>query len=415
VSELGSRPGRGGLRWLLSASALSNLGDGIGRVAFPLLATTLTRDPVLIAGLAAIQQVPWLLFGALSGAVLDRTDRRSAMLVANATRAVVVGALAGLVLFDLAGIAAIYLAALLVGTAETVADSAANVLIPAVVERNRLESANSKLQSIETVCQTFLGNPVGSVAFAAFAALPFLLTSGAFGVAAALLVVLAGSVAPRARPTGNGTRLRTELAAGVRWLRANALLVRLVTLAACLALAIELSQAQLVLYALQDLRLTEAAFGLFALAAGVGGLVGAAVTPRLSRIVSRRAVLIGGALTAGCATIAMGLLNTPLVAALLLGLFGAAVIAINVVIATLRHLLIPDALLGRVLGVWRTIVWGAIPIGAMIGGALTTLLGSASRTFLVSGACVAAIGLAAIVALRGFHLEPTGQPKSTVD
>lgn len=396
---------RGGLRWLLAASALSNLGDGIGRIAFPLLATTLTRDPLLIAGLAAIQQLPWLLFGALSGAVLDRTDRRGAMLVANAARAVVVGVLAVLVLLDFAGIAAVYVAALLVGTAETVADNAANVLVPAVVDRDRLESANSKLQSIETVCQTFLGNPVGSFAFAMFAALPFLLTSGTFGVAALLLVVLAGRLAPRPKPAASGTRLRAELVAGIRWLRGNSLLVRLVTLAALLGLTIEFSQAQLVLYALQDLRLTEAAFGVFALAAGVGGLVGAAVTPRLTRLIPRRAVLIGGILTAGCATIAMGLVQNPLVAALLLGLFGAAVIAINVIIATLRHLLIPDELLGRVLGVWRTVVWGAIPIGAMLGGALTKLLDSVGRTFVVSGACVAAVGLVAVVALRGFRLD----------
>jgi MFS family permease len=393
------------LRWLLSASALSNLGDGISRIAFPLLAVTMTKDPVLIAGLAAIQRLPWLLFGALSGAMLDRTDRRVAMLAANATRAVVVGGLAVLVLLDRAGIVAVYVAALLVGTAETIADSAANVLVPAVVERDRLERANSKLQALEMVCQMFLGNPVGSVAFAMFAALPFLFTSGAYGIAAALLVVLAGSLAPRHRPVGTGTRLRAELAAGIRWLRGNALLVRLVALAAALALVMEFSQAQLVLYALQDLRLSEAAFGVFALAAGVGGIVGAAVAPRLARRFSRRAVMVGGSLTAGCATIGMGLIREPLLAALLLGLCGAAVIAINVVVATLRHLVIPDELLGRVLGVWRTVVWGAISVGAMIGGVLTTVLDSVARTFVVSGAGMAVIGVAAVFALRGFHLE----------
>jgi MFS family permease len=401
-----SEPGRHRLNWLLSSSALSNLGDGIGRVAFPLLATTLTRDPVLIAGLAAVQQVPWLLFSAISGVLLDRTDRRRAMMLANLTRAVVIGLLAVLVLLDGAGIAAVYLAALLVGTAEVVADSAANVLIPAVVvDRNRLESANSKLQTIETVCQTFLGNPIGSVAFATFAALPFLLGSGSFAIAGALMVVLAGSLAPHPPPPRNGSRLRAELAMGVRWLRGNALMARLVIIVALLGLTIEFAQAQLVLYALQDLHLSEAAFGVFALAAGVGGVLGAALTPALTKVLPRRGVLIGGILLIGCALAAMGFVRTPLAAGVLLGAFGVGVVGSNVIIATVRHLAVPDELLGRVIGVWRTLVWGAMPIGALIGGLITKALGSPSRTFVVSGVCVIVIGLAAVVLLRRFPLD----------
>jgi MFS family permease len=400
-----SEPGRHRLNWLLSSSALSNLGDGIGRVAFPLLAATLTRDPVLIAGLAAVQQIPWLLFSAISGVLLDRTDRRRAMMLANLTRALVIGLLASLVLLDRAGIVAIYLAALLVGTAEVVADSAANVLIPAVVDRSRLESANSKLQTIETVCQTFLGNPIGSIAFAAFAALPFLLGSGAFAVAGALMVALAGSLAPRPAPRPNGSRLRTELATGVRWLRGNSLMARMVIIVALLGLTIEFSQAQLVLYALQDLRLSEAAFGVFALAAGVGGVLGAAITPALTKVLPRREVLIGGILLMGFAIAAMGFVRTPLVAGVLLGAFGVGVVGINVIIATARHLAVPDELLGRVIGVWRTLVWGLMPIGALIGGLLTRALGSPSQTFIVSGGCVAVIGLAAAFLLRGFPLN----------
>lgn len=157
------------LLWLLSSSAVSNLGDGIGKVAFPLLAATLTRDPVLIAGLSATQFLPWLLF------------------------ALVVGAMAVLVYTGGVTIAVVYVAALPIGTAETIADSAANVLIPAVVDHDRLESANSKLQACEIVGQTFLGGPIGSATFALFAVFPFLLNSAGFALSAGLLIALAGS------------------------------------------------------------------------------------------------------------------------------------------------------------------------------------------------------------------------------
>ncbi|MGH9059076.1 MAG: MFS transporter, partial [Acidimicrobiales bacterium] len=185
------------LRWLLSSSAVSNLGDGVGKVAFPLLATTLTHDPVLIAGLAAVQFLPWLLFAVVAGALVDRVDRRRAMVVANVARAAVGGSVAVLVAAGTVSIWLVYVAALLLGTAETVADSAANALIPAVVGDHDLEGANSKLQACEIVGQTFLGGPVGSTAFALFATFPFLLNSAGFAIAAVVLLGLGGSYRPK--------------------------------------------------------------------------------------------------------------------------------------------------------------------------------------------------------------------------
>ncbi|WP_158888500.1 MFS transporter [Amycolatopsis anabasis] len=404
--------GDGRLAWLLSSSAMSNLGDGIGKVAFPLLAATLTRDPVLIAGLSATQFVPWLLFAVVAGALLDRVDRRRAVIVANLARALVVGGLALAMALGSVSIWLVYLAALLIGTAETVADSAANVLIPSVVSRDRLAGANSKLQACEIIGQTFLGGPVGSATFAVFAVFPFLLNSAGFAIAAALLVGLTGNYRPRPGPADGVARgtLRAELADGFGWLRRNPVLVRLVTVAALVSLTSELAQAQLVLYALEDLRLSEAAFGMFALVGGIGGLAGAAVAPRLIGACGRRAVLAAGIATAGIGFAAMGVCTQPVVSAALFGLFAAGVVAGNVVLATARHALVPEALLGRVLGVWRTAVWGAIPLGALLGGVLTDVLGSARGTFGVSGVLQLGLAVFAWCALRGAALEPDSAP-----
>ncbi|WP_242613141.1 MFS transporter [Herbihabitans rhizosphaerae] len=399
------------MNWLLSSSALSNLGDGIGQVAFPLVAAMLTRDPVLIAGLAVAQMLPWLLFGAVAGVLLDRVDRRRAMLVANVLHAVVVGALAIMVLAGTASIPIVYVAALLMGTAETVADSAATVLIPALVDKSDLESANSKLQSTEIVGQIFVGNPVGSLAFAVFAAFPFLLNTAAYVLAAILLVGLAGSYSARQAADVEPVRgMRAEFAVGVRWLRGSPLILRLIVLAGLLGMTMEFAQAQLVLYALEDLRLSEAAFGVFAFAAGVGGLAGTGIAARLVARFSRWSVLLAGIVVSGLAIGAMGLVHQPVLAAVLLGCFGGAVIVINVVVGTLRHLAVPDALLGRVIGVWRTLVWGAVPVGALIGGLLTRWLHSPSWTFVVSGASQVVIAGAAAMFLRPFRARINGRP-----
>ncbi|WP_340685927.1 MFS transporter [Amycolatopsis coloradensis] len=387
------------LRWLLASSAASNLGDGIGKVAFPLLAVTLTRDPLLIAGLSATQFLPWLLFALPAGALLDRIDRRRAMILANSVRAVVVGGTAALVAAGGVTIWLVYAAALLIGSAEVVADSAANVLIPAVVGKGSLDSANSKLQACEIVGQTFLGGPVGSATFALFATFPFMLNSVGFAIAAAVLIGLAGSYRPRA--TGNAPAgLRTELAEGFRWLKHSRLVLRLVVIAGLISLVSELAQAQLVLYAIEYLRLSEAAFGLFAFVGGIGGLLGAALAPRLVKATSRRAVLLGGTACCGAAFTGMGLTSSPVAGAALFGLFAAAVVAVNIVLGTARHTLVPGDLLGRVLGVWRTVVWGAIPVGALLGGVLTHALGSPARTFLTSGLLLFGVAGFAFVSLR---------------
>ncbi|MDQ3406295.1 MAG: MFS transporter [Actinomycetota bacterium] len=390
------------LNWLLGAGALSNLGDGIGKVAFPLLGAALTRDPVLIAGLSATAFLPWLLFALLSGALLDRVDRRRAMLLANLSRAVIVGALGLLVLADAASIWLLYLTALLLGTVETIADSAAQALLPAVVSRDRLESANGKLQSVEIVGQTFLGGPLGSVTFAVFAALPFLLNSVGFAVAAILLVALRGQFRPTI--TGPAPRLREQLGEGLRWVRGHSLMMRLVVIAALLAFVTEIAQALLVLYALEDLGLSAAAFGVFALIGGVGGLLGAGLAPRLTRLLPRRAVLVLAVIVGGAGFGGMSLARSPVLAAVLFGVFAAAIVAVNVILGTLRHAVIPERIFGRVLGVWRTAVWGAIPVGALVGGVLAAWLGTRA-VFALSGAAQVVLAAYVWITLRGHRDE----------
>lgn len=397
------------LAWLLSSSAMSNLADGVGKVAFPLLAATLTRDPVLIAGLSATQFVPWLLFAVLAGVLLNRIDRRAAMIAANVARAIVIAALVVCIQFDAVSIWLIYAAALLLGSAETIADSAANVLIPSIVRHDQLEGANSKLQACEIVGQNFLGGPVGSATFALFAAFPFLLNSAGFAIAAAVLIGMSGSYRPAPTPVqGKPSTVRADLADGLRWLRRHPLMLRLVFIAGSVSLVSELAQAQLVLYALEDLRLNEATFGAFAFVGGIGGLVGAALAPRLINWTSRKTMLLAGVLTGSVGFGGMGISGQPVVSAGLFGVFAASVVAVNVVLATARHSLVPSELLGRVLGVWRTVVWGAIPVGAMLGGVLTDLLGSPSATFGMSGLLQLALAVIAFVGLRRYTIERRG-------
>ncbi|MDP9373173.1 MAG: MFS transporter, partial [Chloroflexota bacterium] len=165
-------------RKLWAASAVSNLGDGVALVAAPLLAAALTRDPALVAGLAVAQQLPWLLFALLSGALADRLDRRRAMAAVGAGRAALIGALGIAVLLDHANLPLLYAVFFLLGVGETLFDTTAATVLPAVVPREQLPRANARLSGIATVTNHFIGKPLGGLLFAAAAALPFLLGAG---------------------------------------------------------------------------------------------------------------------------------------------------------------------------------------------------------------------------------------------
>ncbi len=102
---------------LWTASAISNLGDGVVFAAAPLLAASLTRDPVLVAGVLFAQLLPWPLFSLHAGALVDRLDRRRLMGSVDVFRAAVVGFLAIAVLLNFASIPLLYVVFFLLGTA----------------------------------------------------------------------------------------------------------------------------------------------------------------------------------------------------------------------------------------------------------------------------------------------------------
>ncbi|MES1212847.1 MAG: MFS transporter [Leifsonia sp.] len=165
-----------GFNRLWTAAIASNLADGIGRTAVPLIATTLTRDPALIAGLSAVTFLPWLLFGIPAGMLLDRVDRRIAMAVANSLRFAVAALLAVLITTDSLTIWLLYGCVLLFGMGETVFDNATTTVVPSLVTRDQLDRANGRMQSAEIVVQNFIATPIAGFLFAAAIVLPIWLT-----------------------------------------------------------------------------------------------------------------------------------------------------------------------------------------------------------------------------------------------
>lgn len=378
-------------RLLWSASALGNLGDGIGRVAFPLLAAGLTRDPLLIAGVAVMAQLPWLLFALPAGAIVDRADRRLAMIAAGTVRAAIIVVFTVLVARDSAGILLLYVAALLVGTAETVYDTAANTLLPSIVARDSLDTANGRLEGVQVISQQFVGPPVGGALFASAVAAPFVassifLTAGALAVSLIRGRFRAVSTAPR-------SALWREIREGVSWLAREPDLRVVAIVVAVIGLVSAGATAVLVLYALEVVNVGSRGFGVIVAVGAVGGVCGGLGAAVLTRRLGRARAMTLALATAGAALTGMALVSNAVAAAALLALGSGAMVAWNVVTTTLRQSLTPDHLLGRVLAAYRVLAWGSMALGAALGGLVARTAGL-RVPFLLAGVVLLVLAIA---------------------
>lgn len=386
---------------MYAATAASDLADGVGRTALPLAAAAYTRNPMTIAGITTFAFLPWLLLALPSGALVDRVDRRYAMACANAVRAVAAAGLAAAVFAHVGSIQLLYAVTFVFGAAETVYDCALRALLPHLVTAEQLDRANGLATVEETVGQSFAGAPIGSALFAVAIGLPFVLNAVGFAVAVLIIAGLRGSYRPqRTEPLPARGMIRE----GVRWLTAHPLLRGLTIVSAGTAFAETLASSVLVLYVLEVLRLPPRDFGLVLLVGGVGTALGGLATPPLGRRFGRAAMLPLGAAVTAIGTGAMAATHNGYAGSALFALVGASIMVWNVLTMSLRQALIPQHLFGRVQGAYRTVVWGAIPLGSLVGGALAGALG-VRAVFLISGVLLLAMAVALGLLVRRHAAE----------
>ncbi len=378
-------------RKLWAATAISTLGDGMYLAALPLLAAQLTRDPLAVSAVTFASWLPWLLVALLSGALVDRWDRRRVLWTVDLGRCALVGALAAVVLAGWASIWLLATAGFLLGVGQTLFDSAVLAIIPALVsrDRGRLERANGRLGAVMTAGQQLVGPPAGGVGFKVAAWLPFGADAVSFVASAALVATLRGRFAAGQPTAGSPANLRAEIAEGLRFLLAHRVLRTLAGMVGAFALVYMAGVAILVLFAQQELGLGSVGFGLLLAALAVGGLPGNLLAAAVGQRLRAGTLLIGGVLVEAVAWLAVGLAPTAWVAAAALAVVGLVGSIWDVAQLSLRQVLIPDRLLGRVISAFRLVGFGPAPVGALLGGVLGRTLGL--RAPFVFGAVVLAV------------------------
>jgi len=380
---------------LWTASAVSNLGDGVTMVAGPLLVASITTDPAAVAAAAFAQQLPWLLFALISGAWADRLDRRRLVVVVNLIRAAALGALFTAVASGTVTSWLVYAVFFVLGTGETLADTASAAFVPSIVPNDRLPTANAWLGATFTVVNQFAAKPLGAWLFVVAAAVPFGVNALSFAAAAALV---AGIRIPRADPLPPSS-LREDIAAGVSWLWRHRLLRTLAVTMAFGNLVFCAAFAIFVLYSRDRLGLSDVGYGVLLTAFAIGGLLGTLLAPRLLQLVNATVLLRAGLLVEVALHATLAATTVPWVAGAMIVVFGVHTMVWGVVVVTIRQRAVPPSMFGRVTSVYSLLDLGGAALGSLLGGAVAQAYGIVA-TFWTAAAAMVVVTAAAWGPLR---------------
>ncbi len=396
---------------LFTSSAVSNLADGVFFIILPLLAVRLTDSPMLIAGLAVAGRLPWLVFVLFAGALADRLDRRSTMRNVQLFRAAVLTGLAVLALVGGLSLPVLYVVALGLGVAETLFDTAAQSIMPSIVDRDQLSNANGKLYGVELVMNQFVGPPLGGLVIGL--SVPLALGGSGVGylLAAVGLTLMVGRFKPER--AGPRTRITADIAEGFRYLWNHRVLRTLAIMVGVMNFAFTATMAVFVLYAVDPgpMALSEPEFGIFMTTFAAGSVLGSFVAARLERRVGRVRLLFVCVAVTGVSVAVPGFTANPFAIGAAFVVSGLFVVIWNVITVSLRQRIVPDHLLGRLNSAYRLFAWGTQPIGALAGGAVASVLGLQPLFILAGLVSLTLIATRAVIteeALR--EAEAAGQP-----
>ncbi len=392
-------------RLLFGSASLSNLGDGLLAVAVPWLATILTQNPIIIGLVAAMREVPWLLFSLPAGVMTDRFDHRRLIMACDTARVVLVlglAALASLATPSPVSIAALLALTFVLGAIEVLRDNTGQSFLPAVVGKDQLEQANGLLWGAEHAAGQFIGPPLAGVLIGVALAAPFGMQAALLAGAVAMIGRLAlPHMPPKPRPPF-GPALRE----GVVWLWQHPTLRRLAITLGIYNFISSLFWAVLVLYGQRVLGLTAAQYGSLLAATAVGGLLGSVLGPAVLRRLPT-----GGGLFVGL----IGFISASLVLAMATSVYLVAIALMaeafcnmlwNITTVSYRQRHIPAPLMGRVNAAYRFFGTGPAAFGSAAAGVIVASASGMGGDFALRlPYFIAAVGAGLILLYAAFRLR----------
>lgn len=403
-----------GFRAQLASTGLANLADGVFVTLAPLVALTLTSSPAQIALLTAAGWLPWLVFGLAAGVVIDRVDRRRVQVLALGVRAGVLGVAAVLGLGGGLSMPLLLAIALLYGVTEVFADLGATSIVPDLVPAEKLPAANGRLIGVQQVANAFLGSPLAGVLIVLGAGIGFG-TSAALAALAAITLAFGLRGDFRRAATGTPAHPLAQMREGLDFLVRHPVIRPLVIAGGVINLASTGYFAVFVLWAVgpdSAIGLTASQFPLLTLGLALGAVAGSVVVEGVQRRLGETRAMIGALVISVLLMLVPVLWPDGWAVAVAFALVGVTNTVGNVITQSMRQRLVPGELLGRVGGASRTLAFGLMPVGAVLGGLVAEYLGLAATFYAAVAVALLACGYLAW-SLRNSGVQDAAEPAST--
>jgi len=397
-------------RRLWGAHLVSALGTGVTVLAIPLLAAVvLQASPLEVGLLTALNAVPHVLFSLVAGALIDRWPQRAVLVLTDFGRAICLGAVPVLGLLDLLSMPVLYGVVFLVQAQTVVNDLASASMVPRVLPPEMLGAGNSAI-SVNGSVAGIAGNGLGGgLVQLVGAAVAVAVDAVSYVWSGALLLFLRSPELLAARVSGR-RGIIGDIRSGLAYVLKDRVLVALCLSSGIGAFAVAIRDSSLVLALVRELHFSAGLVGLLAMLAGVGGVVGGLLANwAATRFGFGRSVMVAILTTAA----AIALLTAPfgVVPAVVVGIgqfvggVSGAVYTIGQL--TMRQLVTPPDLLGRVNAVRRFLVYALFPVGGLVGGLGGARLGS--RSMLLVAAAVMVVSVLPLI--RGNVTGAEGHPR----
>ena len=370
---------------LAGGQVVSSLGSQVSALAFPLLMLAVTGSPVWAGLLGALRGLPFVVFSLPVGALVDRLDRKRAMIVSDIGRAVALGSIpAALALGDLT-IPHLGVVAVVEGTLATVFHLAQMACLPRVVPKEQLPAAVAQDQATLSIAE-MVGPSLGGLLFSLGSGLPFLVDAVSFAASAVALRFIRVRFQEERPPETARSVLRRmwpEIGEGLRWLWGHPALRFLAVLSGGLNL-FSFGYALIIILLAQQMAAPPEVIGLLFAAGGVGGVLGAVLAPLLQRHVGVGRIIIVASWVWAVTWPLYALAPTPFLLGLA-NLVGFVVVPIYIGTQySYRLALIPDRLQGRVNSAFRLVTAGVQPLSLALTGALLAAVGPATTVWLIT-------------------------------
>ena len=393
--------------WL--GQTISNLGSSVTVFALPLLVFKLTGSPLNLGVTMAVSFVPYLLFGLVIGAWVDRLDRKRLMLATDVARALLIATIPVLADAGALSVAWIYAIAFLQSTLTIAFDSAEFAAIPSLVSgKDDLVTANGRIQASYSAAQ--VAGPLLAGLLIALVAVQqvFWLDALSFLLSAASLALVRRRFNVEREAAPQRRRIFKDVGDGLRYVLGHPVLRSISAMMAIINLISSTVYAELVLFAKERLAATDTEVGLLYSAGSVGVVVLSLAAGRLRRRLPFSRVALGALVLDGALILAMSMTRWYWLALPFWALSSGFGILFNINTGSLRQQIVPNEMLGRVISIAGVLAWSAIPLGTLAGGYLIERTGKVALVYGAIGVLVIAVALL-------FSMSPVGHAERYLD